>query len=187
MQNYRLLSIAIIFLLEFTNGACQKKMSEYISDEHAGFNGSFETAKNNLPVNWFVYTPSTVLNSSFTLQLSPDAADGKHSLLFDVKACEETGGWHSPGIAKELPVKPGQKVKIKLQIKNIGCKYRMQLQPVNVKDKSRGFDIVQTESHDWKLVTQEITIPEQMNLLRFEFNVLSAGKCWIDDVRIDIK
>ncbi|MCE2787501.1 MAG: hypothetical protein ACK5FU_05985 [Bacteroidota bacterium] len=187
MQKYRFLSIVIIFLLEFTTGTCQKKMSEYVSDEHAGFNASFEISKNNFPVNWLLYTPSTVPNSSFTLQLSPDATDGKQSLLFDVKACEETGGWRSPGIAKELPVKPGQKVKIKLQIKNAGCKYRIQLHPVNVKDKSKGIDIVQTESHDWKMVTHDITIPDQMNLLRFEFNVLSAGKCWIDDVRIDIK
>jgi hypothetical protein len=187
MQHYRFLSIVIIFLLQFTNGACQKKMSEYMFDEHAGFNASFEISKNNLPVNWFLYTPSNVPYSSFTLQLSPDAADGKQSLLFDVKACEKTGGWRSPGVAKELQVKPGQNVKIKLQIKNVGCKYRIRLHPVNAKEKGRGIDIVQTESHDWRMVTHAITIPDQMNLLRFEFNVLSAGKCWIDDVRIDIK
>jgi hypothetical protein len=187
MQNYHFLSIVIILLLQFTSGACQKKMSEYISDEHAGFNGSFEIVKNNLPVNWFIYSPSTVLNSSFTLQLSSDATDGKQSLFFDVKSCEETGGWHSPGIAKELPVRPGQKVEIKIQLKNVGSKYRIQLHPVNAKDKSRGIDIVQTESHNWRIVTHDITIPDQMNSLRFEFNVLSAGKCWIDDVRIYIK
>ena len=77
--------------------ACSQ-MSEQIQDKSAGLNGGFEVSKNGLPVNWLMYTSKTVPNADFEIILDKkDFKEGSQSLRFDVKKCEDIGGWKSPG------------------------------------------------------------------------------------------
>jgi hypothetical protein len=88
-------------------------MSESLIDECLGLNGSFEKAKNNLPTNWLVYTQNTTGEGDFNISFDTnDAKDGTQSLKLDVKKCSDKGGWYSPGIAQEIPVKVNEEYKI---------------------------------------------------------------------------
>ena len=68
-------------------------MSEQIRDNSAGINGGFEVSKDGLPVNWLMYTSSTVPKADFEIILDKkDFKEGEQSLRFDVKECEDIGG-----------------------------------------------------------------------------------------------
>ena len=62
------------------------RMSEKETDTSTGLNGGFEVSKNGLPVNWLMYTPNTVPDADFEIELDNVVfKEGKQSLRFDVK------------------------------------------------------------------------------------------------------
>ena len=102
------LAILLITLLMGCNQIF-KPMSEQVTDETAGMNGSFEYIQSGLPVNWLFYTPKTVPEGDFEIVIDTiEFAEGRQSLKFIVRECSANGGWHSPGFCSEFPAKPGE-------------------------------------------------------------------------------
>lgn len=167
------------------------RMSERIADDSVGMNGGFEHAQSGLPVNWLVYSPRTIPTGKYELILDrDDFKEGEQSLRFLVHECSATGGWHSPGIAREDPAVPGGSYLISFWIKNDGCDYVVTAGGVAA--KTADYEIVDSEivgsSKDtrgaWRRVEYPITIPQEYENIRFELSVRSPGSLWIDDVRI---
>ena len=93
---------SLVFGLALILSGCNQ-MSEKETDASAGLNGGFEVSKNGLPVNWLMYTSTTVPNADFKIELDKIIfKEGKQSLRFDVKKCSSDGGWHSPGFTNEF-------------------------------------------------------------------------------------
>jgi hypothetical protein len=91
----------LLFLVFILFGCAQH--SEKETDKSAGINGGFESAKNNLPVNWLMYTPNTVPDSDFIIELDKTIfKEGKQSLKFEVKKCSNNGGSVSPGFTNQF-------------------------------------------------------------------------------------
>jgi len=180
----------IVFNMIFTVAmtACHN-MSEFVHDEKAGFNGGYEMTKFGWPVNWYIYSPSTIPTGDYDLILDREAKmDGNQSLKFDVRQCSANGGWHSPGIFKTIPARTGSRYKVSFWLKNNGCEYR-----VNIGSERPGPDgryeggrFLSADSiKSWQQFTHEYTVPEGFDNIRFELNILHPGVLWIDDVRID--
>lgn len=162
-------------------------MSEFISDKDAGFNGSFEITKSGLPVNWLVYTPKTIPEGDYDLIIdTAESKDGKQSLKFLVRECSQAGGWYSPGFCNEYPGRPGEIFKISFWIMNKGTEYIVKIGGITA-SKGKYDTIVRSDENtdDWKLIEYHYTIPEGMNAIRFEMNVLKPGTFWIDDIYIE--
>ena len=88
-------------------------MSVLKKDPSIGFNGSFEHTHEGLPVNWQIYTSQTVPTGNFDAGADTTLAkDGHSSMLFTVRQCDSTGGWLSPGLASQIPARPGQVYRI---------------------------------------------------------------------------
>jgi hypothetical protein len=183
MKNKLLLFASSIMLLV----SCMKEMSESIRDESAGLNGGFEKTKNNLPLNWLVYTQNTTGLGNFNILIdSISAAEGKRCLHLAVKDCSNTGGRFSPGISTEIKAKTGSTYKITCKIKNRGTSFCFRLSGVNAFEASAGPELRSSESFsEWREIELKYTLAENMEKLRLEINVLSAGDFWIDDVKIN--
>ena len=175
-----------ILLIIFPSLGCTK-MSEQIKDESVGMNGGFEHVKSGLPVNWLVYTPSTIPTGNYELILDrTDFKEGEQSLRFLIHECSATGGWHSPGIGQEYPAIPGESYRISFWIKNEGCEYVVGVGGVGAKTgQSETVDSSKGATDSWKLVEHTITVPQQYERIRFELSIRSPGSLWIDDVKIE--
>jgi len=181
-----ILNFAIAIGLLYTNTSCTKQMSESVTDESAGINGSFEVIKNNLPVNWLVYTPNTTGEGDFDFSFdTKDAKEGKQSLKLDVKTCSAKGGWHSPGIAQEIPVKANEEYKISFWIKNSQSTFTVNINCVNAKQESKCLTLASSESiNEWKYYEYKYKVPKDMEKLRIEMNVVKPGIFWIDNIKV---
>ena len=160
--------------------------SECFRDKSAGINGSFEIVREGLPVNWLVYSPKTIPNSDFDIIIdTKEFKEGKQSLKFLVKKCSKIGGKLSPGIANEFKANAGDKYKISFWIKNIGTEFSFRIGAVTALNGVEG-PVLKTKDTlmNWKFFEYEYTIPEKMERLRVEMNILSPGIFWIDDIRI---
>jgi hypothetical protein len=177
-----LLGIAFI---SFQMG-CLHPMSESEIDKSKGLNGSFESFKNGLPINWLVYTSQSTSTGQFKIEADTmNKKEGHHSLYFQVEKCSNRGGHYSPGIAQEIEVKAGVTYHIQCWVKQFHSNCRLTLSSVDVKHASSIQTIECTnQNNDWNLIEFDYQIPQNMNRLRFEFNVLSPGECWIDDVQV---
>lgn len=168
--------------------ACQQ-MSEKETDKSAGLNGGFEISKNNLPVNWIMYSPNTVPNANFKIVLDKTIfKEGKQSLRFDVKNCSSTGGWHSPGFTNEFfdigQFEGEANYKLSFWIKNNGTKFRVEAGGVApYKGDMKVLIDSDEQIEDWKYFEYEINVPNERHL-RIELNVLKSGTLWIDDIQI---
>lgn len=163
-----------------------KPMSETVPDPAAGMNGSFEVTKSGLPVNWSFYTPRTVPAGDFDIMMdNTDFKDGKQSLKFVVRKCEETGGRLSPGFFKEFPdTKPGETYQISFWAKNAGSEFVFQARGVSPSGGEPGVIIRSKETIDeWRRFECIHTIPPKMRL-RLELNVVQPGTFWIDDIQM---
>ena len=81
-------------------------MSETIVDESVDMNGGFEHTQSGLPVNWLVYSPSTIPTGNYELSFDKtDFKEGKQSLKFLIHECSATGGWYSPGKRRDLSIR----------------------------------------------------------------------------------
>ena len=168
--------------------ACQQ-MSEKETDKSAGLNGGFEISKNDLPVNWLMYSPNTVPNADFEIELDKNIfKEGKQSLRFDVKKCSATGGWGSPGFTNEFfdtgKFEGDSIYKLSFWIKNKGTKFRVNAGGVAPMTGEMTVLIESDEQiEDWKYFEYKIKVAKDRHL-RMELNVLKAGILWIDDVQI---
>lgn len=166
--------------------SCSKQMSETVSDEEIGYNGGFEQIENNIPVNWLVYTPETTGSGDFDISAdTQNRKEGKQSLKFDVRSCSDKGGRFSPGVSQERRVDAGDNFKISFWTKNQGAAYLIRIHAVSATKQAGGIELKSEESsNDWVYHEYQYTIPEKMNKLRFECNVLVPGTFWLDDVSI---
>lgn len=168
--------------------ACQQ-MSEKETDKSAGLNGGFEISKNDLPVNWLMYSPNTVPNADFEIALDKNIfKEGKQSLRFDVKKCSSNGGWFSPGFTNEFfdtGKLEGECIyKLSFWIKNKGTKFRVNAGSVAPMEGEMTVLIESDEQiEDWKYLEYKINVAKDRHL-RLELNVLKPGILWIDDVQI---
>jgi hypothetical protein len=163
------------------------RMSESIRKPSVGVNGGFEYTESGLPINWLVYSPSTIPTRKYELSFDKvDFQEGKQALKFIVDECSQTGGRHSPGITQEYPAEPGRSYKISFWIKNDGCDYVVSAGGVDAKTAQLNtVDLSQESTSKWKFVTHELNVPRQFRRIRFELSIRSSGSLWIDDVRIE--
>ncbi|HAQ18650.1 MAG TPA: hypothetical protein DCR40_05360 [Prolixibacteraceae bacterium] len=175
----------VIMVTVFLNSCDQ--MSESIIDKSIGTNGSFEHAKNGLPVNWFLYTPKTVQTGSFDIITdTTEFKDGKQSLKFLVRECSAMGGRLSPGFFQEFhETKPGETYKVSFWIKNRGSEFIVKIYGVSDMKGEDGHVLKSKETFDtWRLFEYLYTIPPKV-WIRFEMNILQPGSFWIDDIKIE--
>lgn len=163
------------------------RMSESVKDQTAGINGGFEKVKNKLPVNWLVYTQNTVQQADFDVlfdQVNPK--EGKQSLHFVVRTCTSLGGWRSPGMTQEFPVKAGEEYQVSFWIKNKDAEFSVNITAVDACHETKGPVLRTSEGvREWKQYTYTYKIPEKMKRLRMEVSILRPGEFWIDDVNIE--
>ena len=165
------------------------KMSELETDKSAGLNGGFEVSKNDLPVNWIMYTPNTVKNGDFSIAMDKTVfKEGKQSLRFDVKECADIGGWYSPGFTNEFfeigKFEGKGTYKISLWIKNHGTKFRLRGGGVTAKTGHMEVLMESAERIDeWTYYAYKVDVLEN-NHLRLELNILAPGTFWIDNIEI---
>jgi hypothetical protein len=167
--------------------SCSTQMSESKLNPTLGNNGNFEIVEENLPVNWLIYTKNTVKTGDFNFTFDhTNFKSGKQSLRFDVKNCSSEGGWHSPGIAQEIPAKSGEEFSISFWVKNTGSDFSFNVAGVSTFGRGETTIIKPTnKTGEWILYKTTYKMPEEMTKLRLEFNVLQAGTVWIDDVVVE--
>lgn len=137
-------------------GACSP-LSESVSEPAAGFNGGFEVVR-----------------------------EGERALRFDVAACGDEGGRRSPGLAREIGVEPGATYAVSFQVECEGSRWSAAWGGVDAKTgELEPSDTSPCDEGEWRRVEQRYTVPERFGRLRFQFNVLSPGRMWLDDVRIE--
>lgn len=193
MKNTQHLNLTLILFiaaaLTTLMSSCNKNtMSTLIEDKSLGQNGSFEHSKDGIPYNWQLYTMQTVPSGNFDILPDPsNPKQGNQSLMFKVRECDSTGGWRSPGIAQQKSANPGETYLIGFWIKNQGSTYRAKISGIAATTGESELIVETGESNnDWKYYEYTYTIPKKMNAIRFEFNVLTPGTVWIDDVKIGI-
>lgn len=178
--------VAIIFVMFGLEG-CMKPMSEQTLQPNAGLNGSFEVTNNQMPVNWLLYTPKTTPKASFTMKLdTTDPKDGLQSLQFRVKDCRNSGGWLSPGFAQELAVKPQETYKIAFWVKNHQSQFQIKISSTHGNKSHIGRISRSNEEYThWQEFSYEYTIPEGMDKLRLEANILKPGITSFDAISVE--
>ena len=167
-------------------GGCSP-LSESVSEPVAGLNGGFEVVREGLPAGWNVYTPRTVPGAEFELALDEvERREGERALRFDVATCGDEGGWRSPGLSRELEVEPGATYAVSFQVKCEGCRWSAAWGGVDARTgELERTDASPCEEGEWRRVEERYTVPERYGRMRFQFNVLSPGRMWLDDVRIE--
>jgi hypothetical protein len=181
------LKIPVLLLLIGFSQCGTSGMSEYIPDKAAGKNGSFEVTRSGLPVNWIIYTPKTVPTGDFDLIIDTlEFKEGKQSLKFLVRNCSPDGGWHSPGFCMQYEADPGEIYSVSFWVKNEASEFTARIGGVSA-TKGQYETIIKSKDtiSDWQLFEYKYTIPELMNSIRFEMNILQAGSFWIDDLKIE--
>jgi hypothetical protein len=180
-------SVLLVTMLAsvFVDGC--SKMSETIQDKTAGMNGSFEVTKSGLPVNWIMYTPKTIPSGDYDLVIdTTEYRDGRQSLKFLVRECSPNGGWHSPGLSTQYKAMPGETFRISFWIKNEGCEFFIQIGGVSAFEGQYETIVKSKETIDsWRKFEHNYIIPQKMDAIRFEMNILQPGTFWIDDIKIE--
>lgn len=180
LLNVTALSSILVF------SSCMAQMSESETDPSAGLNGSFELVKNNLPVNWLVYSKNTVKEGDFDIRFDDqDPKEGKQSLIVKVRTCSDEGGRFSPGIAQEITAEAAAEYDIRLWIKNKDSKVKVNVSGVDAFHKAEGpiIQILDT-SNEWKEYVIHYTMPKDMKRLRIEIAILKPGTVNLDDIRV---
>lgn len=180
-----LLILAFMLILVGCN-----QYSEKETDTSAGLNGGFEISKNDLPVNWLMYTPNTVPDADFKIVLDKNFyKEGKQSLRFDVNKCSSLGGWNSPGFTNEFfeigKYEGKGRYKLSFWIKNEGTEFKISAGGISAM-KGNMITLIQENEQieDWKLFEYQIDLPKD-RWLKMELNILQPGTFWIDDIKIE--
>lgn len=165
------------------------RMSEIINDPKAGFNGSFEITKSGLPVNWYVYSPSTIPSGDYNLIFDlSDKIEGNQSLKFIVRECVPTGGWLSPGCFQTIPAITGNSYKVSFWLKNQGCEFNLSIGSERVREPGRHIGKIfknDDATDTWQQFEYVYAVPQGFENIRFELNILKPGILCIDDVKIE--
>ncbi len=182
-QNTSFLFLGLLFLGTLgLQTSCRAQMSEYTLEASAGMNGGFERSQNNQPVNWYLYTPSTVKDGKFTMGLATDdVAEGNQSLVFKVKECSAKGGRYSPGLCNEFDVTSGGRYRIRFKVKNEGASVAVNIKAVSAtKGAEAKRELIADTKGEWREIVYEYKIPDNFARIRFELNILSAGTVKLD-------
>lgn len=193
-----------LFGIVFASNAVEGQFAVWEKSESAGFNGSFESVKNDLPVNWYLYAPQIIKNGDVEIALdAEDAVEGKQSLKLLVHKADPVGGWRSAGLFQTLhSVEAGQSYKVSFWLKNQGCKVRLTIKnerghshrgltEVEKKDRAANPPIKkvlgeeETGTDTWQRFEYIYNVPETDGSIRFELNVIESGTLWLDDVQIE--
>lgn len=183
-------NMSLLKLLKFstllTFSFCKAQLSESVIDHSVGMNGSFEVVKNGMPVNWLVYTEKTVKEGQFKFSIDDDSKQGNNSLKFSVVKCSEKGGWLSPGISQEVKVKKSTNYKVTFWARNMGAEILIRINGVSSLKKDVGLSLRTSEiKEDWFEYKFTYKLPETMEKLRIEINIVKPGTIWIDDIKIE--
>jgi len=176
--------VSVILLLS----GC-RSMSEHVPGDDNKMNGSFEIVKNNLPVNWRFYTSKTVQGGDFDIIIdSLTYKEGKQSLKFLIRNCDNLGGWHSPGFFSDFNASPDETYKVSFWVKNQGSSFQVTIESTEQGklEFSRKDTIIKTGESilEWKYVEHLFKVPHQLHMLRFEANIFTPGTIWFDDIQI---
>ena len=182
-------AIGYLIVLSLLLTGCQQ-FSETEIDSSAGLNGGFEISKNKLPVNWAMYTPNTVPDANFKIELDKENfVEGKQSLKFEVTKCKDIGGWLSPGFTNQFheigSFKGKGTYKVSFWIMNKESKFRISAGGVSPKLGEMN-TLLEGDSNitEWQLQEFNIDIPKDMEL-RLELNILKSGTFWIDNIQVE--
>ena len=161
-------------------------MSELIEDSSAGLNGGFEVVESGLPVNWLVYTPTTIPTGDYDLVIDTEEQhSGDQSLKFVVRECSSDGGWHSPGFSRQFEATPGATYTVAFWARNDGAEFHARIGGVSAKEGEYETIVRSTESlGEWTRFEHVYTLSADYDQLRFELSILQPGTFWIDDVTI---
>ena len=127
-------------------------------------------SQNDLPVNWLMYTPHTVPDSEFKIIIdNENFIEGRQSLKFDVKRCQTTGGWYSPGFTNQFHevgrFKGEASYEVKFWIMNDGTRFRINAGGVNAFEGEMNTVLEDDEDiSEWKMVEFTIDVPKEMEL-----------------------
>jgi len=182
------MALALVLVLSFSAVAFSfRKMSESIRKPSVDMNGGFEHTKSDLPVNWIVYSPSSIPTGKYDLMFdTDDFKEGKQSLKFLVHKCSDKGGRYSPGITQEYPAQPVESYLVSYWIKNDGCRYAVIAGGVDAKTSHyETIDSSSGRTQAWRFVKHKIRLPRKYKRVRFELSIRSPGTLWIDDVKIE--
>lgn len=182
-ENLSLIIIPIIILT-----ACNK-MSTMIKGVDNKMNGGFEIVKQNLPVNWYFYSPETVPSGDFKIITDTmEFKEGKQSLKFLIHECDTLGGWHSPGFFQQFNAVGGERYKVSFWLKNqesslkISTMSNEYLKPrLGERDTSISIDF---NIPDWKYYEYYFKIPTEVKMIFFEVNIYKTGSVWFDNIQI---
>lgn len=162
--------------------------STMIKGDNNKMNGSFEIVKENLPVNWYFYSPDKVPNCDFDIiSENNEFKEGTKSLKFLVRKCESFGGWHSPGFFQDYNALNNEIYNISFWVINMGCEFKITLQS-SEKGKGGPYEtVLQTNDTipDWKYFEFQFKTAPAIDMIRFEANILSPGTIWFDDIKIE--
>lgn len=165
---------------------CQAQLSESVIDNSIGMNGGFEIVKNGLPVNWLVYTEKTAKQGQFKFSIDDDSKEGNNSVKFSAVKCSDKGGWYSPGISQEVKVVKGGKYRVTFWVKNMGAEMLVRINSVSAIKKDEGQSLRTSEiKEDWYKYEFVYKVPDNMEKLRVEINLVKPGTVWIDDVKVE--
>lgn len=173
--------------LPLTACAACGPLSQRAADEAAGLNGGFEVVREGLPVAWNVYTPQTVPDARFVLALDEEQRhEGLRALRFDVEKCSGEAGWRSPGLTREIAIVPGATYDVSFWVRSEGARWSADVGGVAAKTGAlEQLESAQADDGRWARVERRVTVPEDFERLRFQFNVRSPGRLWLDDVRVE--
>lgn len=175
--------VPILLIAMVAVAACAR--SEYVEDADAGLNGSFEIARDGLPVNWYFYTPATA-GGDFDISVDTDVfVHGAQSLRFDVRDVSDEGGHHSPGLFQEFDAVPGETYTVSFLALNDGTRFRAGVRGIEART-DEPFESISERSDSfnrWRRFEYKFRMPD-FERLRFEISVLGPGVLWVDDFRI---
>lgn len=163
------------------------QFSECFKNPGAGVNGGFESLHNNLPVNWYLYTPATVKKGSFTVNSeTDDVAEGKRALVFTVKDCSAEGGRFSPGLFQEFDVQPASSYRVRMKVKNDKALVKLRVLPVSAKQHgSVREQQISSTGGAWREITLECKVQPEFSKIRIELSILSSGLVKLDDFALE--
>ena len=163
--------------------------SEAVTDSKAGLNGGFEQSKNGLPLNWLIYSPETISDSEFEVNLdSKIKAEGNQSLRFSVKKAPEKWENRCPGFTNEFfesgKFKGPAKYSISFVAMNLGSRFNFAAGAVDSHDGKMTILVDEQETFSsWKKYHVEVAVPANQ-WLRVELKVCKPGELWVDDFQI---
>lgn len=181
----RIINVAIIWLILCTANGCLKP-SIIERDSSAGLNGGFETIHKGLPANWYIYGVDAYKKSYDLVYDTVNFKEGKQSLKFVVREVDTSfQKWKKPGFFGSIEAEIGDKYLVSFWVKNEGCNFKVKVASEGDGMHEKVLVLTNESFEDWKYYQDEYTVPEPYPNVRFEVNIFSPGKFWIDDVKIE--